>query len=65
MDYMRFVDHHRASGADITIGCIPYGEDRASEFGLMRTTDDGKVVDFAEKPKGDALKKMKVCVWGG
>lgn len=36
MDYMQFVDYHRTSGADITIGCIAYDESRASDFGLMK-----------------------------
>ncbi len=41
MDYMKFVDYHRAQKADITIGCIPYGYDRASEFGLMKVCGAG------------------------
>jgi hypothetical protein len=36
MDYMQFVDYHRTSGADITIGCIAYDKSRASDFGLMK-----------------------------
>jgi ADP-glucose pyrophosphorylase len=36
MDYMQFVDYHRTSGADITIGCIAYDQSRASDFGLMK-----------------------------
>jgi ADP-glucose pyrophosphorylase len=36
MDYMQFVDYHRSSNADITIGCIAYDETRASDFGLMK-----------------------------
>jgi ADP-glucose pyrophosphorylase len=41
MDYMRFVQHHVDTNADITIGCIPYEESRASDFGLMKI--DGEV----------------------
>lgn len=36
MDYMRFVDYHRSNNSDITIGCIAYDENRASDFGLMK-----------------------------
>lgn len=36
MDYMRFVDYHRSNKADITVGCIPCGYERASDFGLMK-----------------------------
>ena len=42
MDYMKFVEHHRATGADITIGCLPVGYDRASDFGLMKIDNDGR-----------------------
>jgi hypothetical protein len=38
MDYMQFVDYHRSSNADITIGCIAYDETRASDFGLMKVS---------------------------
>jgi glucose-1-phosphate adenylyltransferase len=60
MDYMQFVDYHRQLNSDITIGCIAYDEDRASDFGLMKIDSNRRVVEFAEKPKGDALKAMQV-----
>jgi ADP-glucose pyrophosphorylase len=31
---------------------------RASDFGLMKIDDTGRVVSFSEKPKGDDLKAM-------
>lgn len=36
MDYMQFVNYHRQLNSDITIGCIAYDEQRASDFGLMK-----------------------------
>ena len=60
MDYMRFVQHHAETGADVTIGAIPYDESRASDFGLMKIDGEGRVTEFAEKPKGDALRAMAV-----
>ena len=60
MDYMKFVDHHRATNADVTIGCLPMDDSRASDFGLMKIDDNGRIIEFAEKPKGDALKAMAV-----
>jgi glucose-1-phosphate adenylyltransferase len=35
-------------------------EKRASDFGLMKIDDNGRIVSFSEKPKGDALKQMQV-----
>jgi glucose-1-phosphate adenylyltransferase len=60
MDYAKFVEHHRATGADITIGCLPVDPERASDFGLMKVDTGGKVVEFAEKPKGAELEAMQV-----
>lgn len=60
MDYRDFVRKHRESGAAITIAALPCAEKEASAFGLMKIDDAGRVIDFAEKPKGDALHRMKV-----
>jgi glucose-1-phosphate adenylyltransferase len=60
MDYRLFVERHRSTNADITLSVVPIDEKRASDFGLMKIDNTGRVVDFSEKPKGDALKKMQV-----
>lgn len=60
MDYALFVNHHRKSGADITLSVVPIEEKNASSFGLMKIDGNGRVIDFSEKPKGDALKEMQV-----
>lgn len=59
-DYMDFVGKHRESGADITISCLPMDDSRAADFGLMKIDDTGRIVDFAEKPEGEALEAMQV-----
>ncbi|KAH0907082.1 hypothetical protein HID58_038909, partial [Brassica napus] len=51
---------HRQSGADISISCIPIDDRRASDFGLMKIDEKGRVISFSEKPKGDDLKAMAV-----
>jgi len=60
MDYRQFVERHRETGADVTLSVIPIEERRASDFGLMKIDDHGRIIDFSEKPKGEALKKMAV-----
>ncbi|MDJ0844640.1 glucose-1-phosphate adenylyltransferase [Crocosphaera sp.] len=60
MDYSDFVRRHRETGADITLSVVPIDEKRASSFGLMKIDDNGRIVDFSEKPKGDELKQMQV-----
>jgi glucose-1-phosphate adenylyltransferase len=60
MDYRLFVERHRETNADITLSVVPIGEKNASEFGLMKVDATGRVVEFSEKPKGDALTHMRV-----
>jgi glucose-1-phosphate adenylyltransferase len=60
MDYRLFVQRHRETGADITLSVIPMDDRRASDFGLMKIDQSGRVIDFSEKPKGDALYNMRV-----
>ncbi len=60
MDYRQFVQRHRDTQADITLSVLPIDERRASDFGLMKIDNSGRVVDFSEKPKGEALKSMAV-----
>lgn len=60
MDYANFVQRHRETKADITISVVPMDENRASDFGMMKIDQSGRVTAFSEKPKGDALKSMRV-----
>jgi glucose-1-phosphate adenylyltransferase len=60
MNYADFVQRHRETKADITIGVVPVDRRRASDFGLMRLDTRGRVRSFSEKPTGDALHAMQV-----
>ena len=60
MDYSKFVEHHRRTGADLTVAALPVDPAQAEAFGLMRTDDNADIKEFREKPKGEALKAMAV-----
>ncbi|XP_045827797.1 glucose-1-phosphate adenylyltransferase small subunit 1, chloroplastic-like [Trifolium pratense] len=60
MDYEKFIQAHRETDADITVAALPMDEKRATAFGLMKIDEEGRIIEFAEKPKGDQLKAMKV-----
>lgn len=60
MDYREFVQRHRETNADITLSVVPMDDARASDFGLLKMDPSGRVIDFSEKPKGEALKNMQV-----
>lgn len=60
MDYMDFVQKHIDTNADITVSCVPMDESRASDYGLMKIDNTGRIIQFSEKPKGPDLKAMQV-----
>jgi len=60
MNYADFIQRHRETKADITLSVVSVDESRASDFGLMKIDNNGLVMSFSEKPKGDALKAMQV-----
>lgn len=62
MDYQKFIQVHRETDADITVAALPMDEKRATAFGLMKIDSEGRIVEFAEKPKGEFLKAMKVSI---
>ncbi len=60
MDYRDFLTSHYDSDADVTVSVIPCGPQEASEFGLLKTDEEGRIIEFKEKPKGDELESMRV-----
>lgn len=60
MDYKKFLQRHFDTKADLTISVIPSKREEAEEFGLLKTDDNGRIIEFKEKPKGEALEAMKV-----
>lgn len=60
MDYRKFLARHDDTKADLTISVVPCRPDEAEEFGLLKTNEMGAIVEFKEKPKGNALEEMRV-----
>ncbi|HBP53353.1 MAG TPA: glucose-1-phosphate adenylyltransferase [Synechococcus sp. UBA8638] len=60
MDYGAFVASHRALGADISVAALPVTPEQGQGFGLMRTDSSRRILEFREKPRGEALDQMRV-----
>ncbi len=60
MDYRQFLARHYETDADVTVSVIPSDPQAASEFGLLKTNETGRIVEFREKPKGEDLELMRV-----
>ena len=51
MDYGKMLEHHQATGADLTVAIMEVPIEEAYRFGIMRVDDEDRIVEFAEKPK--------------
>ena len=59
MNYQDFVNHHRKEGSDITISVKAITREEAKSFGVLKVNDEGRITQFAEKPKDkETLDRM-------
>lgn len=49
-DYEIMLEQHVNTGADVTVGCIEVPRMEAVGFGVMHVDDNGRIIDFVEKP---------------
>lgn len=63
MDYAKLVAAHEANHADCTIAVINVSKEEASRFGILNTEDDGRIIDFEEKPKHPKSTKASMGVY--
>ncbi len=50
MNYKSMVDHHKQSGADLTVGALRVTPEAAKQFGVMQVDEHNRIVGFQEKP---------------
>jgi glucose-1-phosphate adenylyltransferase len=72
MDYAALLEHHHASGADVTVACLTVTLDEAHAFGVVTVDAEDRIVSFDEKPEqpkpmpgdpGHVLASMGVYVF--
>ncbi len=59
MDYSEFVRFHGVSEADLTIAVKPVNAEEAPQLGILKADKEGRIVDFVEKPQGDAVNGLE------
>jgi glucose-1-phosphate adenylyltransferase len=61
MNYDELAKFHWKNGADITIAVQPVFKKDGSRFGLVKISEEGRIISFAEKPKDQkTLKKFVI-----
>ncbi len=58
MDYQKMADYHLANNADATVAVQPVPKDDAHRFGLLKQAENGRISDFAEKPKDKEIQNQ-------
>ncbi|MFK7995848.1 MAG: glucose-1-phosphate adenylyltransferase [Granulosicoccus sp.] len=51
MDYAEMVNRHNELHADLSVACMKVPIADATEFGVLKVDDNGRIVEFEEKPK--------------
>jgi glucose-1-phosphate adenylyltransferase len=59
MDYSELIRSHRERQADVSLAVLPVSAADAHRFGILKATDEGRIVAFQEKPQGaEALERL-------
>ncbi len=56
MDYSRMLDHHKETGAEVTLATLPIAPDEVSRFGVVEVGQGGEILGFEEKPKSTSFR---------
>ena len=59
MNYQKLLESHWRRNADVSVCVIPRSEEQASQLGLLKLDASGRILQFREKPSGDALREMR------
>ncbi len=55
MDYQELIREHIRSNAEVTVSVLPVERKDARHFGILKAGEDGRIVDFFEKPKDEKI----------
>ncbi|MDY0001120.1 MAG: glucose-1-phosphate adenylyltransferase [Polyangia bacterium] len=55
MDFRQMIRRHEDSQASATVAVIPVTREQATAFGLLRIDEEGRIVEFVEKPSDPAV----------
>lgn len=62
MDFAKVLKSHLSRQADITICVLPVETDKASQFGILKMENDGRITEFHEKPGAqEVIGRLRVA----
>ena len=63
MNYMKMIKKHIESKAELTVGCNVIDPKDAHHFGMMKTDESLRIIDFVEKPKETDLTLASMGIY--
>lgn len=63
MDYSLMINYHKEKQADCTISVIDVPYEEASRFGILSSNEEGRIIDFEEKPKMPKSTKASMGIY--
>lgn len=63
MDYVKMIKHHKQTGAAATIAVMSIPWEEAHRFGIMNTDEDGRIVEFQEKPANPISNQASMGIY--
>ena len=63
MDYSKMLTAHIKNEADCTIAVLEVPMEEASRFGIMNSDENGKIIEFQEKPKVPKSNKASMGIY--
>ena len=63
MDYSKMMAQHVKNRADCTIAVLEVPMEEASRFGIMNADENGKIIEFQEKPKEPKSNKASMGIY--
>ncbi|MCQ2435897.1 MAG: glucose-1-phosphate adenylyltransferase [Clostridia bacterium] len=63
MNYAEMLDIHKKHNADCTIAVLEVPMEEASRFGILNTDENGKIIEFEEKPAHPKSNKASMGIY--
>ena len=64
LDYNKVLEYHIQKRADVTVVCKECGPDTdVSRFGVVKTNEDGRIVEFDEKPMASSSHMISTGIY--
>ncbi|MBN9392526.1 MAG: glucose-1-phosphate adenylyltransferase [Chloroflexi bacterium] len=63
MDYRPMINMHLEKDADVTVGVMHIPIEEAHRFGIVTSNEEGRIVDFQEKPKQPKSNQVSMGIY--